>query len=300
MIHTVHNDFLTVAVAEDGAQLQSILGRDGTEYLWQGDPAYWPDRALNLFPYVARLTEGSYYLDGRLHRMEIHGIAPYRRFRLAEQRDDALVLELAADRETMAQYPRDFRFRIHYVLRDSVLEVVFEVENRDEKPMYFGLGGHPGFRVPLVPGKTFEDYRLRFAEPCQPRRVGFTPACFLSGVDTDYPLEDGRLLPLRHTLFDDDAVVLRDVSRQVTLETDGDSHAVTVTFPQMPYLGIWHMPRTDAPYVCLEPWCSLPSAQDRIAVLEEQADLISLAPGAAYRNQWTIAIHQPAGEEHRE
>lgn len=49
-----------------GAQLLSIRASDGTECLWQGDPAYWSDRAPNLFPYVARLTEGKYYLDGQL------------------------------------------------------------------------------------------------------------------------------------------------------------------------------------------------------------------------------------------
>ena len=38
-----------------GAELQSLrLGE--REYLWQGDPAYWPDRALNLFPYIGRMT----------------------------------------------------------------------------------------------------------------------------------------------------------------------------------------------------------------------------------------------------
>ena len=49
-----------------GAQLLSIRASDGTECLWQGDPAYRSDRAPNLFPYVARLTEGKYYLDGQL------------------------------------------------------------------------------------------------------------------------------------------------------------------------------------------------------------------------------------------
>ena len=91
MRYTVENEFLRVEVDSLGAELASVVDKaSGAEMLWQGDPAYWPDRALNLFPYVARLTEGSYYLDGRLHRMEIHGIAPYRRFRLAEQRDDVL------------------------------------------------------------------------------------------------------------------------------------------------------------------------------------------------------------------
>ena len=59
----------------------------------------------------------------------------------------------------------------------------------------------------------------------------------------------------------------------------------------------WLLPIFEATFVCLVSWCSLSSSQDKIAVLEEQADLISLAPGATYQNQWFIAIHQPTGEE---
>ena len=290
LLHTIQNEYLTVTVSEQGAQLQSILGPDGTEYLWQGDPKYWSDRALNLFPYVARLTGGCYFLDGTLHHMDIHGIAPYRRFSRTEQRGDSLTLELSADGWTRAVYPREFTFRVRYVLGRSSLFITYEVENRDERPMYFGLGGHPGFNVPLAPGKNFTDYRLRFGRACRPQRVGFTEDCFLNGAEEPFALEKDRFLPLRHELFDRDAIVLKDMDRQVTLETEGDSHAVTVTFPQMGYLGIWHMPRTDAPYVCLEPWCSLPSTKDKIPVLEEQPDLISLKPGETYRNKWSIQI----------
>lgn len=291
MNHSISNEFLTVTAAEDGAQLQSILGPDGTEYLWQGDPKYWSDRALNLFPYVARLTEGAYYLDGEKHHMDIHGLAPYRRFSLAEKSDTAMVLELTSSKDTKAAYPRDFSFRIGYALEGDTLNVTFEVENRDEKVMYFGLGGHPGFNVPLVPGKSFEDYRLRFGEACAPKRVGFTEDCFLNDQDVPFPLENGDTLPLGHNLFDDDAIVLRDMARQVTLECPGEAHGVTVTFPQMAYLGLWHWPRTDAPYVCIEPWCSLPSHKDQIAVFETQKDLISLQPGSVYRNLWSIQVH---------
>jgi galactose mutarotase-like enzyme len=58
----------------------------------------------------------------------------------------------------------------------------------------------------------------------------------------------------------------------------------------MGYLGLWHWPRTDAPYICIEPWCSLPSFAGQIAVFEEQKDLISLPAGQIYRNIWTIEI----------
>lgn len=290
MLHTISNAFLTVTASQQGAELMSILGADGTEYLWQGDPQYWPDRALNIFPFVARLTEGSYYLDGEKHHMSIHGIAPYRRFTVTEKRETEMVFTLTADEETKREYPRDFAFSIRYALREDTLEVTFQVENRDEKPMYFGLGGHPGFNVPLDTGKSFADYRLRFGEKCAPYRVGFSADCFVTGEDVPFPLENGTDISLRHDLFDDDAIVLRDVARSVTLETEG-GHGITVSYPGMDYLGLWHWPKTDAPYVCIEPWCSLPARKDVVTVFEEQKDLIQLAPGKTYVNLWTIRIH---------
>ena len=290
MLHTIKNEYLTVTAAEKGAELQSILGRDGTEYLWQGDPAYWSDRALNIFPYVARLKEGKYYLDGELHEMEIHGLAPYCTFRLVENSGECMVLEMTSDEETYKKYPRHFSFRVIYRLREHTLVVTYEVRNRDERTMYFGIGGHPGFNVPLSKGKQFEDYRLRFAPSCDPKRIGFDGDCFVTGERTDYPLRDGCVLPLAHDLFDEDAIVLSDVSQNVTLEAEGDPHSVTVTYPRMQYLGIWHWPKKDAPYVCIEPWCSLPASSEALTVMEEQKDLIALPARETYINMWAISV----------
>ena len=290
MIHTIKNEFLTVSAKEAGAELMSILGADGTEYLWQGDAKYWSDRALNIFPFVARLNGGKYYLDGELHSMAIHGIAPYRDFTVTENNGKRMVFELRSDEQTRAEYPRDFRFSIVYELEGKTLKVAFRCENLDGKTMYFGLGGHPGFNVPLVPGRKFEDYRLRFAEKCEPYRVGFSADCFVTHEDTPFALKDGSVLELRHNLFDDDAIVLRDMAREVTLECGGDGHTVTVRYPGMDYLGLWHWPRTDAPYICIEPWCSLPADAGKITVFEEQRDLIRLESGKTYTNDWSITI----------
>ena len=289
MIHTIKNEFLTVSAKEAGAELMSILGAEGTEYLWQGDPKYWSDRALNIFPYVARLNGGKYYLDGELHEMAIHGIAPYREFTVTENDGTRMVFELRSDEKTRAEYPRDFVFRIVYTLEGKTLTVSFVCENRDERTMYFGLGGHPGFNVPLAPGKKFEDYRLRFAETCEPLRVGFNADCFVTHEDVPFHLENGTDIPLRHDLFDDDAIVLRYMAREVTLGC-GEGPGVTVRFPGMQYLGLWHWPRTDAPYVCIEPWCSLPADAGSVTVFEEQRDLIALEPGKTYENIWSITI----------
>ena len=78
-------------------------------------------------------------------------------------------------------------------------------------------------------------------------------------------LSDGGKLPLAHNLFDQDAIVLTDMAKAVTLCSEKGTRSVRVSYPQMNFLGIWHMPFTDAPYVCIEPWSALPSrkGQDR-------------------------------------
>jgi galactose mutarotase-like enzyme len=58
----------------------------------------------------------------------------------------------------------------------------------------------------------------------------------------------------------------------------------------MKYLGLWHVPKTKAPYICIEPWSSLPSRQDIVEEFENQSDLISLPSGETYNNPWVITI----------
>ena len=200
------------------------------------------------------------------------------------------MLALTDSEETLAQYPRRFALRMIYALEGDTLLVTHEVENRDVRTMYFGLGGHPGFNVPLEEGVDFADYRLRFGKPCAPVRVGFSSDCFVNGGDVPFALEEGCILPLAHDLFDDDAIVLRDMSREVTLEAPGSRRSITVSYPDMPYLGIWHWPKTDAPYVCIEPWSSLPARHGCTTVFEQQEDLIRLKAGGTYCSRWTVQI----------
>ena len=42
MTHTLENGILKITVAERGAELKSITSlKDGTEYLFDGDPTWW-------------------------------------------------------------------------------------------------------------------------------------------------------------------------------------------------------------------------------------------------------------------
>jgi len=290
MLITIQNEHISLTVDTRGAQMMSIRSASGCEYLWQGDPQYWKDRAPTLFPFIGRLTEGSCRVNGKRYLMGIHGFAAASEFTCTEQSGDKLVLTLFSNAETRAQYPFDFSFCVTYALQGSTVAVTYSVRNESCETMPFGIGGHPGFRVPLAEGEVFEDYCLEFSSECQPDRVGFTQQVYLSGVDMPYSLEKARRLPLRHSLFDEDAIIPKNMAREVTLRSQRSGKGVTVSYPGMPYVGFWHWPKTDAPYVCIEPWSSLPARQDVVEELTCKSDLVQLPAGKTYENTWTITV----------
>ena len=287
---TLENSRLRLTVDSLGAQMMSLQTLDGREYLWQGDPRYWCERAPVLFPFVGRLTGNSYRYGGQVYSMGIHGFAAHQDFSCLCPEPNRLVLELTDNRETREQYPFAFCLKIIYELIKDRGQVTYQVENTGTGMLPFGIGGHPGFRVPLEEGEQFDDYILEFTGGCQPDRVGFTPQVFLSGQDQPYSLNEGKYLPLRHDLFDEDAVILKNMSREITLRSRVSPHGVQVSYPDMPYLGLWHVPNTDAPYLCIEPWSSLPARQNVVEDFACKSDLIQLGPGKTYINTWSITI----------
>lgn len=294
--YSLDNGVLSVRVSSIGGQLLSVK-KDGKEYLWQGDPAFWEDRAPNLFPYIARLTKGTYTVHGKEYHLPIHGFLPAAEMKAEAQEESLLVLRLDADESTLACYPFVFTLRIRYELNQDTLRIAYEVENGGTEDMYFGIGGHPGFQAPLEDGLSFEDYFLEFESEGQsgtdaqtPVRIGFSPTCFLNGKDEPWPLEKGCRIPLRHDLFDDDAIVLSHTPKTVVLRSEKGGRGVRVRFPQMPYIGFWHAVKKPAPYVCIEPWSSLPSRQDVVEELSEQPGLIHLEGKGVYRNLWSIQL----------
>ena len=152
--------------------------------------------------------------------------------------------------------------------------------------MLFAVGGHPGFNIPA---DKFSDYSLRFGGCCKPERILFTADCFVEDHTEKYPLKNNTDIPLRHDLFDEDAIVLKNTAKSVTL-VGGSGKSVTVEFPQMEYVGFWHTPKMECPYVCIEPWSSLPSPKGTETVLDTQEDLLTLASGETYQTTWSITI----------
>ena len=187
-------------------------------------------------------------------------------------------------------YPYHFEIKVKYELFENELKVSYNVANKDKKVMYFGVGGHPGFQVPVEKELSFEDYFIEFAKGTDVKRVGMSEDCFVTGKDEAFPLEENRRLYLHHNLFDDDAIILKDAPSKVVLASEKGSARIEMETSHLEYLGIWHKPASDAPYVCIEPWSSLPSKKDIIEDLEKQDNLVSLKPDGYYTGFFKVKI----------
>ncbi len=291
-MNEIKNDKLKVVINPVGAQLWSIKDENNVEYLWQGDESIWSSRAPNLFPYIARLTDGTYTLNGQSYQMERHGFIRGSQLVPEDVKEDGVTLVLEQNAETKKQYPYDFKYKIVYQLKGNSLHITNVVENHSNETMYFAVGGHPGFNVPFENDKNakFEDYYLEFVDECKPKLVGFTDDCFVNGEKHDYPLVDNKKINLEHGLFEIDAIVFEDTSKSVIIKSDTSEKSITVDFPQFDYVGFWHMAKTEAPYVCVEPWTSLPSRKGVVEDFAKQENLINVEPNGVYENKWSITI----------
>jgi aldose 1-epimerase len=113
-----------------------------------------------LFPFPSRIAGGTFYWDRRKYALEpndgrgnaIHGFVFTRPWRVLQHDAHRAVGQFQAsvdDPQVLAMWPADFRITAEYSLKGHVLRCEFLLENPDDKPLPFGFGTHPYFRVPL-------------------------------------------------------------------------------------------------------------------------------------------------------
>lgn len=288
MIYKIFNDKLTVEISSVGAELQSIKYQD-VEYLWQGDKTYWGGRAYNLFPICGRLTDGKYTYKGKEYEMNLHGFLRKAETEVTVISDSEIDFKLVPNDTISAWYPFDFEYHINYKLVDTKIDMNITVKNCDNKDLFFALGGHPGFNVPLEKGE-FTDYYLEFADGSEPVGIYMSDTCYTTNKTFDLPVEN-NVIKLKHNLFDRDALLVDGLKNTITLKNTLDSREVIVTIPTaMKYVGIWHAPKTEAPYICIEPWTSVPAYDGIVDDIETKRDMFTLQKDKTYNLNWSITV----------
>ena len=280
MIVTLLSDLLTIHIDTKGAQLTSVSTHDGTELLWQADPAIWGRHAPILFPIIGRIRDNKYTVGGKEYKMSQHGFARDKEFNVVCQSSTSVTFQLEEDAETLEKYPFSFRLLVTYTLEGGKLTKRHIVRNRSARTMYYEVGGHDGFRTTLFEGERMGDYYIQFPGMTQIKPMGMNKKNFFTREELVYDLEGDRL-PLPPKVFGLDTVVLENLPiHEVTLANTRNPIKLTMEFEQFPYLGIWTQNKPEyTHYICIEPWTTLPECEFTDSALENKPGIRVLSPG---------------------
>ena len=286
-MQVIENEWLKVSIQPRGAELTSLFSKKtGLEYLWDGNPQYWAKHAPVLFPIVGTLKDNSYFFNGKSYSLNRHGFAREQRFEVEKISDDAVTFRLNDSHETRKVYPFAFIFRIHYILKKDRLDVQYEVVNSSDTLLYFSIGAHPAFRVPLVPDTDYTDYYLEFDRSENASRWLITTDGLISSQSVPM-LENTNILPLVKSLFYKDAILMKGLhSQSVKMTSARTPHGITLIFPGFPFFGIWAA--KDADFVCLEPWCGIADSENASQELTTKEGIQKTGAGEQFTRTWSV------------
>lgn len=271
----IANDQLSVEISPMGAELQSIKGSDGAEWLWDGEARFWTGRAPLLFPVVGKSPKDAVSIEGTRYPMESHGFARRTHFALAESGSDYARLVMKDSLETRESFPFAFSFAVLYRLSRATLTTTVTVANLDFRPMPFGFGFHPAFVWPL-PGATGQTHTLRLNSPAEPTFQRLDANGLILPDIKPSPFSNGEMEP-RPELFADDALLFADgVGEGIVFRASGGA-AVTLAWSNLTNFAIWTKP--GAPFLCLEPWHGMSACVGAGDALTARPSTTVLAPG---------------------
>lgn len=288
MTFCIKNDAFSAQISSFGAELCSLRGKNGNEYIWQGDSKYWLGHSPLLFPIVGRLENNVYRCGKEEYHMSIHGFAKQREHKVMKQSGKEVILCFDSDHDTKEQYPFDFRLISRFVFESHGLSVTRIVENAGKTAMPFSIGEHIGFCVPINGSAAFEDHIVIMEKP---ETLSMQNAKNASVLLPPIPfLNNEKVIEMKQELFINGAVILRELSsRSITLcRKDGHGARIRVSFPHYSTLALWTKP--GAPYLCIEPWDGHPSSPGWDGNIYTKDGIHCLNPGEHVEYPCSITI----------
>ncbi len=287
MIYQLRNSRLSVNVSSVGAELMNLRDHLDIEYIWQGDENTWARRSPILFPIIGGMKDGKYIYEENEYEITKHGFLRNTEGVVDYYDNTRISITFKSDENTRKSYPFEFEMTVVYELSGDKLVVNYLVKNCDDKTMYFALGFHPGFKLPMDDETEFEDYYLDFASADGMERVEITLTGFLTGGYSDFT--DSKI-ELNREMFENEAIILKNAPKSVRISSDKVDKEIYMEYPDMDYVAIWTLPDERAKYVCVEPWTGLVGEESGVVLLKDVKGIVSLEAGAFYKNEISIQI----------
>jgi galactose mutarotase-like enzyme len=283
---TLENDYIKVSLAAKGAELQGLFSKETKlEYLWNANPKYWAKHSPVLFPIVGSLKNNSFTYQGKSYELPRHGFARDHVFNFEKISETEAVFTLTQNEDTLKVYPFYFELKLRYQLIDRKLSLTYEVKNTGTAELLFSIGAHPAFAVPNTPNTVYEDYYLAFNS--DEKLTFWKLEDGLVADETEIIELGGHRLNLKHDLFYNDALVFKTLqSNCISLLNNKNDYGLHFHFDDFPFFGIWAA--TDAPFICLEPWCGVADGVNHDQELTRKEGIVKLGVGENWSRFWEV------------
>lgn len=294
-MHILENEQIKVSIADSGAELSSVYDKENeTERLWDANPDVWNRHAPILFPFVGKVTGNEYRIGDKTYAMKTqHGFARDMEFTCVEETATSVTHRLVATDVTKEIYPYEFELLVTHQLDEHnkrMLHVIWELRNNGEEQMYYSIGGHPAFTVPVANSKEREAYFLEFPERNMLKYVSVNPANGFVAVDKEYDLQlEAGFIPFFDGIYDTLIFDYQNI-KKVRIAKPDKTPYVTMDCSEFPFLGIWA--KETGNFICLEPWIGRADNDGFNGTLEEKLGMEKLAKGATRRVEHTIEFHK--------
>ena len=288
MIFELKKGNLRATAQTRGGELASLRDGGGREYIWEGDPAFWPGQNPILFPIVGSLLNGKIQINGTTYEMGRHGFARGMEFAPVEQGEDFVALELRETEETLACYPFPFSLRVTHRLLEDGFSTTFSVQNTGGSPMPFCIGGHTAIRIPE--GERFEDFHLLFDQAETADSHLLSPQGIILHDGRKTMLDGTGTLALDYQDFAQMDTLIFSMLRSgnVSLVTRETGRGVRLDFHEFPMVAFWTKP--GAPFLCMEPWLGCAAWDNESGRFEDKLFCATLQPGEVKELAYTFYL----------
>lgn len=289
MEYPIENEHLLVKIKSTGAELASIINNQTQlEYMWGAGPA-WAKSSPILFPIVGTLKDNTYTYKNKTYQLPRHGFARDEAFEVEQSQKDSITFLLSSSAASLEKYPFHFELRISYQLKQDEVFVTYQVTNAGNEEMYFSLGAHPAFTVPVTNALQFDDYYLQFNRKEKASRWPITKEGLIDLKSTPLLIDTDRL-DLTRQLFYEDAIVLKKLNSElIILKTDKDEHGLEFHFKGFPFMGLWAA--KDANFICIEPWCGIADSVNHNHDFTSKEGIEKIAAGTSWWRSWSVRCY---------
>lgn len=294
-MHVLENEFLKVSVADEGAELSSVIDKEsGLERMHDANPKIWNRHAPILFPFVGKVVGGTYRIDDKEYTMKTqHGFARDMTFEFVEADADHVVHRLLANDDTRKIYPYEFELLVTHKLdkeNPRLLNVTWEVKNNGNEKMHYFIGGHPAFTTVETDEKAKEEYYLEFVGCDSIEYFGVNnESGFAMPHETKTVALENGFLKFNEDVY---ATLIFDDFKfdKVRFCRPDKTPYVTMECSEFASYGIWA--KRTGNFICLEPWAGRTDDHGFTGTIDEKFGVNTVEAGECGKIQHSIEFHK--------